>query len=141
LDQKSSLQGGREVKINGVDCVFHHTGIPTSVPRPDERYSKKTGMYTSDADARLLRVQWHRFDTDSPLHELIRTVPHVAFKVTDLETAIQGHKPLLGPYEPIQGFRVAIIADGSIPIELIQTDLSDEEIWAKSHTENILYRG
>jgi len=39
---------------------------------------------------------------------------------------------LLGPYEPIEGFRVAIIEDGGMPIELIQTLLTDDEIWERA---------
>lgn len=36
---------------------------------------------------------------------------------------------LMGPYEPVPGFRVAIIEDGGCPIELIETILLDEELW------------
>ena len=115
---------------NGVQYEFHHLGLPTSVARPNERYSAKFGMHTSDGDCETIRMQWHRSDPDSPLHSLIRSMPHLAFKVDDLSLAVQGQKLLLEPYEPIEGFRVAIIEDGGLPIELIQTRLADEEIWA-----------
>ena len=42
---------------------------------------------------------------------LIRRVPHPAFQVNDLDRVIVGARVLLGPYEPIEGFRVAIIAE------------------------------
>jgi hypothetical protein len=75
------------------------------------------------------------------LHPLIRTVPHPAFKVADLREAIQGEELLLGPYEPIDGYHVAIIRDGGIPIELIQTELSDDEIWDRAKAgQGSLYR-
>jgi len=82
-------------------------------------------------------VQWHRFDETSPLPPLLRTVPHPAFKVADLERAIVGGKLLLGPYEPIPRYRVAIVEDGGIPIELVQTTLTDDELWAEAK-ENTL---
>jgi hypothetical protein len=47
---------------------------------------------------------------------------------------------LLGPYEPIQDFRVAIVEDRKDhgqPIELIQTTLTDDEIWSRAKTESI----
>ena len=69
-------------------------------------------------------MQWHRFDATSPLPPLLRIVPHPAFKVADLEHAITGGKLLLGPYEPILRYRVAIIEDGGILIELVQTTLA-----------------
>jgi hypothetical protein len=119
---------------------FHHMGIPSEQIRPDEIFSAAAGMFTSDSPGKF-RVQWHRFTPESPLHPLIRSVPHPAFKVDSLEAAIAGEEILLGPYEPIDGYFVAIINDGGVPIELIQTDLSDEEIWARAKMgRGLLYR-
>jgi hypothetical protein len=120
------------MEINGVEASFHHLGIPTTDSRPEERFNERFGMYTSDSHCGLLRIQWHRFEPGSSLHPLIRTIPHVAFKVSDLNRAIEGCQILLGPYEPIPNFRVAIIEDGGHPIELIQTSLTDEELWQRA---------
>lgn len=117
---------------DGVRYEFHHLGIPTTEPKPGERYSERFAMHTSDAPAGLIRVQFHRFAPESPLHPLLRTMPHPAFKVDKLDRAIAGQTILLGPYEPIPGFRVAIIEDGGIPIEFVETSLTDEEIWRRS---------
>ena len=122
------------MKINGIECTFHHVGIPTTEPKPDERFSERFRMYTSDSSCKSVRIQWHRFDEDSSLDPLIRTVPHVAFKVTDLEAAIAGYSLLLAPYEPIEGFRVAIIEDGGCPIELVETSLDDRELWRRAES-------
>ncbi|MEI5997395.1 hypothetical protein H3V53_09275 [Paraburkholderia bengalensis] len=119
---------------NDVTYEFHHLGIPTSQARDGERYSAQYGMYTSDSDCSLARIQYHRFEADSPLPALMRTVPHPAFTVDDLDKAIEGREVILGPYEPIDGFRVAAIVDGGMPIELIQTELTDEEIWDRART-------
>ena len=120
---------------NGVRYEFHHLGLPTNEIRPNERYSAQFGMHTSDSDCGLLRVQWHRFEPNSPLHPLIRSTAHPAFKVDDLERAIKGCKILLGPYEPIAGYRVAIIEDGGVPVELVETMLTDEELWNRARTD------
>jgi hypothetical protein len=120
------------VRINGQECSFHHLGIPTSETREGERYSPFFDMYTSDGDCRSMRVQWHRFGPESPLHPLIRQQPHVAFKVEDLELAIAGMRVLLGPFEPIENYRVAIIEDHGQPVELIQTTLADDELWRRA---------
>lgn len=122
------------MQINGMNASFHHVGIPTTQPRPRERFSERFGMYTSDSECKALRVQWHRFEPDSSLHPLIRTVPHVAFKVSDLDRAIAGCNVLLEPYEPIPNFRVAIIEDGGQPIELVETALTDEELWERAES-------
>ncbi|MEM5366017.1 hypothetical protein V4C53_08205 [Paraburkholderia azotifigens] len=117
-----------------VTYEFHHIGLPTRAVRVGERYSPPYGMDTSDSDCKLARIQYHRFEADSALHELMRTVPHAAFKVDDLDRAIDAQEVILGPYEPIDGFRVAVIVDDGLPVELIQTVLTDEVIWNRAVT-------
>lgn len=111
---------------------FHHLGIPTTEPRPNERFSARFGVYTSDADSDFIRVQWHRFTADSSFPSLIQTFPHTAFKVKSLERAIDGRNVLVHPYEPIEGFRVAFVEDHGLPVELIETSLSDDEVWSRA---------
>jgi hypothetical protein len=124
----------------GITYEFHHTGIPTLEVRDGEIFSPNVGMYTSDNNG-TFRIQWHRFTLDSPLHPLIKNLPHVAFKVDNLQEAIAGQEVILGPYEPIDDYFVAIINDAGVPVELIQTSLPDEEIWGRAKRgEGSLYR-
>lgn len=62
------------------------------------------------------------------MHPLLRKQPHVAYKVNDLAAAIAGHTVILGPYEPIDNYRVAVIDNTGVPVEFIETTLSDDEI-------------
>lgn len=71
---------------------FHYLGIPTQEVKPNEHYSEKFKTYTSDNPGKF-RIQFHRFEEDSPLHPLIKNNPHIAFKVENLMTAIQVRKP------------------------------------------------
>jgi hypothetical protein len=123
-----------------IEYIFHHMGIPTDAVRENEIFSSSAGMYTSDTPGQF-RIQWHRFLPTSPLHPLIQRVPHPAFKVENLQAAIEDEELLLGPYEPIDGYFVAIIRDGDVPVELIETELSDDEIWARAKAgQGSLYR-
>lgn len=106
-------------------------GIPTKEVYPNEKYSEAFKMYTSTTNGNY-RVQFHRFEEDSPLHELIKTMPHIAIQVDNLDAEIQGETLILGPYEPIDGYKVAIINDSGVPIELIETSLSPEELWDRA---------
>ncbi|HCM9228951.1 MULTISPECIES: hypothetical protein [Enterobacter] len=125
---------------SNVKYTFHHFGIPLQDGVFEGAYSEKTGMYTVDNPGQF-RVQWHRFKDSSPLHNLIKTVPHVAFKVDNLLRAIEDEEVILGPYEPIDGFFVAMINDNGAPIELIETTLSDDEIWGRARSgQGDLYR-
>jgi hypothetical protein len=128
------------MEINGVAATFHHLGIPTIEKKPGERFSPQLGLHTSDSPCKSLRIQYHRFEPDSPMPKLIQQVPHLAFKVDDLERAIAGCTVVFGPFEPIVNYRIVIIEDGGQPIELVQTTLTDEQIWARAATENTMYQ-
>lgn len=120
---------------------FHHLGIPVQDGKDEGVFSEVAGMYTTDNPGKF-RIQWHRFTDNSTLHPLIKTVPHVAFRVDNLSEAIKDECLLLGPYEPIDDFFVAIINDNGVPVELIQTTLSDDELWHRARAgEGNLYRG
>nr|WP_232310103.1 MULTISPECIES: helicase [Francisella] len=114
-------------------------GIPITEPRPGERYSPTMDMYTSGGELPG-RIQYHRFGPNCPLNKLLQTLPHIAYKVTDLESVIKNKNVLLEPYFPIEGFKVAVVEENGAIIEFIQTDLSDEEIWNEPDFKNsILY--
>ena len=66
-----------------------------------------------------------RFEPDSPLPELVKTVPHVAFEVDDIATEIAGKTVLIDPNCPSEGVTVAFIVDNGAPIEFIQFDKTD----------------
>ncbi len=125
--------------VKTINYRFHHIGIPTTVRREGERYSSTFKMYTSGGEESPYRIQYHRFEEDCPLHPLIKTKMHVAFQVDDLQAAIEGQEIILGPYEPFSGFKVVMIIDSDAPIELIETTLSEEEIWYKNHNNSVIY--
>ena len=61
-----------------------------------------------------------RFDPDAPYPEAVKTIPHVAFEVDDLETALLGQEILIPPNSPSPGVKVAMIVDDGAPIELME---------------------
>jgi hypothetical protein len=99
---------------------YHHIGIPTSAPRATEEYLPHLKVHVSGFETSPYGIEWMRFDKDCPISELVKTVPHVAFEVDDLDKAIQG-KELLGEVSsPSEGVRVAMIVDDGAPIELLE---------------------
>jgi hypothetical protein len=104
---------------------YHHTGIPTGRPRNDERYLPQFKMYVSGFPESPYGIEWMRFEADSPISELVRTVPHVAFEVDDIEEALKGKQVLSAPGSPSAGVRVAMIIDNGCPIELIEFSRGD----------------
>jgi hypothetical protein len=99
---------------------FHHIGIPTDTPRAGEQYLGDWKMYVSGFPTSPYGIEWMRFEQDSPISELIKTIPHVAFEVDDLDAALEG-KQLIGDVSsPSEGVRVAMIVDNGAPIELLE---------------------
>ena len=99
---------------------YHHLGVPTNTPMPNEKYLEKFKLYVSGFDMSPYGIEWMRFEPDSPVSDLIKTVPHIAFEVDDLETALVGKDVLTPPNSPSDGVRVAMIMHNGAPIELIE---------------------
>jgi hypothetical protein len=98
---------------------FHHLGIPTQTPREGERYIEHLKFYVSGYETSPYGVEWMRFDPDCPLPELVKTVPHVAFEVDDLEAELAGKEILIQPNSPSPGVTVAFIVDNGAPSEFL----------------------
>ena len=101
---------------------YHHIGIPTSEPRPDEVYLEHLQMYVSGYGENPYGIEWIRFEEGAPYPELVKAVPHVAFEVDDLEAALVGQSVLIPPNSPSPGVQVAFIEAGGAPVELMQID-------------------
>jgi hypothetical protein len=77
-------------------------------------------MYVSGFETSPYGIEWMRFEPGSPVSELVRTVPHIAFVVDDLDAEIEGKELLGGVSEPSEGVRVAMIVDDGAPVELLE---------------------
>jgi hypothetical protein len=99
---------------------YHHMGIPTEVPRPDEHHIEHLKIYVSGFATSPYGIEWMRFERGCRVSQLVRTVPHIAFEVDDLDAALEG-KTLLGEVSsPSKGVRVAMIVDDGAPVELLE---------------------
>lgn len=101
---------------------YHHIGIPTSERRAGETHLPDLGMYVSGYATSEFGIEWMRFEEESPIPELVRTVPHVAFAVEDLERALEGREVLIEPNAPSEGLRVAFVVENGAPVELLAFD-------------------
>ena len=108
---------------------YHHIGIPTSEPREGETYLEEYGVYVSGFELGPFGVEWLRFEPESSLPELVKRVAHVAFVVDDLEAAIEGEELLIAPNSPSKGITVAFIVRNGAPIEFLQFDGPEYEVW------------
>lgn len=99
---------------------FHHIGIPTTESFEGEIDLPHLKMTVSDHDNNPYGIQWQRYWEDAPYPDLVKTVPHVAFEVDDLNSEIAGKKILIQPNSPSDGLTVAFIEVNGTPVELLE---------------------
>ncbi len=70
-------------------------------------------------------IEWMRFEDDCPILELIKTTPHIAFEVDDIDKELYENdfEIISKPSTPSKGVRVAMIKHDGAPIELIEWSL------------------
>ncbi len=99
---------------------YHHLGIPYTTPRPGERHLAELGVYVCGFETSPFGVEWMRFEPRCQVPDVVRTVPHLAFVVDDLDAALEGQQVIIAPNAPSGGVRVAFILDDGAPIELME---------------------
>ena len=99
---------------------FNHIGIPTQKPFFGEQDLPHLKMTVSDHKANPFGIQWQRYWTDAPYPELVKTIPHIAFEVDDIQQALKGHKVIIEPNSPSEGLIVAFIEVDGAPVELME---------------------
>jgi hypothetical protein len=99
---------------------FHHVGILTNTPRPGEHYLEQHKVFVSGFETSEYGVEWLRYEADSPVPELVRSVPHVAFEVENLEAAIVGKNVIFPPFSPYPGVQAAMFIENGVPIEVLE---------------------
>jgi hypothetical protein len=108
---------------------FHHLGIPTKKKKPDEKYIEHLKFYVSGFDTSEFGIEWMRFEDDSPVAEIIKQIPHIAFEVDNLEDAIKGKELIDDITSPSEGVRVAMIIENGAPVELIEFSKNQQGLY------------
>lgn len=99
---------------------YHHIGIPTKKIKAEETYLEKYKLYFTDHTSNPYGIQWMRYEAESPLPEIVKRIPHVAFEVENLEDALKGKTVIIEPNSPSEGVIVAFILEEGAPVELIE---------------------
>lgn len=101
---------------------YHHLGIPTKEKLKDEKHLPHLKIFVSGYGQSPYGIEWMRYEDDAPYPELVKTLPHIAFEVENVEEAIRGKKVIIQPNSPSPGVRVAFIEDNGAPVEFISID-------------------
>jgi len=99
---------------------FHHVGLPTDDLQEGETYVPDTKVFVTDPDAHRYRVEYLRFEADTPVTGPVRDLPHMAFETDDLRGELEGEEVILQPFQPMPGLTVAFILKDGAVFELMQ---------------------
>ena len=99
---------------------FHHMGLPTDEKQSDETYVPDTKVWVTDPDAHPYKVEYLRYEPDTPVTGPLREMPHIAFKTDDLRRDIEGEEVILGPFTPMEGLEVVFIRKDGAVFEFMQ---------------------
>lgn len=78
---------------------FDHIGIVTTETKPGEIFIAPTRVWVTDFAKHLFRVEWLRFEPDSPVTGPVREGPHIAYRVKSIVEASQGMRVLLPAFD------------------------------------------
>ena len=99
---------------------FHHVGIPTDEEQPEEVYVEDTRVWVTDPEKHPHRVEFLRYEPDSPVTGPLRELPHLAFETDDVQREIAGKHIILEPFEPVEGLTVVFILEDGAVLEYMQ---------------------
>jgi hypothetical protein len=106
---------------------FNHIGIPTTERFEGEIDLPHLKVTVSDHQSNPFGIQWQRYWEGAPYPDLVKSVPHVAFEVDDLEEALKDQKIIIQPNSPSPDVTVAFIEVAGAPVELLQIDRTIRE--------------
>ena len=95
--------------------TFNHIGLPTEEHQPGELFVPETKVWVTRPNHHPLRIEYLRYEPDSPVTGPLREQAHIAFQVDDLDSEIEGEEILLEPFEAVPGLHVTfILKDGAV---------------------------
>ena len=100
--------------------TFHHIGLPTYDSQPNETYVEDTKVWVTDPADHPYRIEFLRFEDDSPVTGPLRDMPHVAYRVDDMSAALEGKEIILEPFTPLPGLSVAFVKEDGAVIEFMR---------------------
>ena len=78
---------------------FDRIGVITDEKKEDEIWVEATRVWVTDYKKHPYKVEWLRYEQDSPVKGPVREMSHVAYRVENLKEASKGMKILLEPFD------------------------------------------
>ena len=64
-----------------MELEFDHVGLITNEKKKDENLVESTKVWVTNPKEHPFRIEWLRYEPDSPVKGPVREKPHIAFRV------------------------------------------------------------
>ena len=71
-----------------MSAEYMHIGIPITNRKPNMTYNEGAKFWVSNVDDYDYKIEYLKFEEGTPFPEVLHHLPHVAYKVDDLEKYI-----------------------------------------------------
>jgi len=100
---------------------FSHIGVVTDQFHEGEIFVEATRVWVTDFTKHPYRVEWLRYELDTPVTGPLRQQSHVAYRVDSIEKAARGLQVLLEPFEAVPNVYVGFyLSDDGAVVEFME---------------------
>ena len=78
--------------------VFDHVGVTTTEKQPRENWVEQSRVWVTDPRDHPEHIEFLRYEPDSLVPEIIKSNPHIAFRVATLAAHIEGQEIIIPPF-------------------------------------------
>lgn len=102
------------------EMEFDHVGVPTTERQPDEDWVEQTRVWVTNPRQHPYRIEYLRFEPDSPCTWEIQNRPHVAYRVQSIDPYLTQGEIVLGPFQVADMARVVFVKQHGLITEYMQ---------------------
>ena len=81
-----------------MSLVFDHVGITAHEPMPGENWIEQSRCWVTNPRDHPESIEFLRYEPDSTVPDLVKSNPHVAFRVAEIEPHIRGQQIVIPPF-------------------------------------------
>ncbi len=115
--------------MDEIEMIFDHVGIPTDDKQPKEDWVESTRVWVTSPREHKYRVEFLRFEPDTPCKWEVVNLPHVAYRVKahDFPRLLEGAEILIEPFDVDENLSIAYVQKNGMPIEYMV--FKDPDLW------------
>ena len=115
--------------MDEIELIFDHVGIPTDEKQPNENWVASTRVWVTNPYTHKYRIEFLRFEPDTPCKWEVVNLPHVAYRVNaaDFPKLVEGVEILIESFAVDENLSIAYVKKNGLPVEYMV--FKDPKLW------------